>query len=109
MRIEELKGKKILILGYGIEGKATHEFLKKFVPDAVIGIADQKDGPDYLQKQADYDLVIKSPGIPKRMVTKPYTTATNIFFANANRPIIGITGTKGKSTTTTLIYSILKE
>ena len=71
MRIEDLKHKKILILGYGIEGKATHEFLKKFVPSATIGIADQKDGPDYLEKQAGYDLVIKSPGIPKRLVTRP--------------------------------------
>jgi len=112
MTIEQLKNKKILILGYGIEGKATYDFLKKYCPRATVGIADQKDSPgsdDYLKKQADYDLVIKTPGIPKRLVTKPYTTGTNIFFANANRPIIGITGTKGKSTTTTLIYSILKE
>ncbi|OGY59253.1 MAG: UDP-N-acetylmuramoylalanine--D-glutamate ligase [Candidatus Colwellbacteria bacterium RIFCSPLOWO2_01_FULL_48_10] len=109
MKIEQLKNKKILILGYGIEGKATHQFLKKFAPDSLIGIADQKDGPDYLEKQKEYDLVIKSPGIPKQLVTAAHTTATNIFFANAQKPIIGITGTKGKSTTTTLIHAMLKE
>jgi UDP-N-acetylmuramoylalanine--D-glutamate ligase len=39
----------------------------------------------------------------------PYTTATNLFFANAHRLIIGITGSNGKSTTTALIAAILKE
>ncbi|HEY4496809.1 MAG TPA: UDP-N-acetylmuramoyl-L-alanine--D-glutamate ligase [Candidatus Paceibacterota bacterium] len=110
MLIDELKKyKKILILGYGIEGKATHEFLKKNMPEAEIGIADAKDGENYLNKQKDYDLVIKSPGISKKFLTQKYTTATNIFFANAKAPIIGITGTKGKSTTTSLIYEMFKE
>ncbi|HAV14765.1 MAG TPA: UDP-N-acetylmuramoyl-L-alanine--D-glutamate ligase [Candidatus Pacebacteria bacterium] len=110
MKIEELHGKRILILGYGREGKATHSFLKKFVPDAVVGTADQSDGPEYLEVQAQYDLAIKTPGIPKRLVTIPYTTATNLFFANlpASAKTIGITGSKGKSTTTTLIYRILQ-
>lgn len=110
MTIDELKKhKKILILGYGLEGKATEEFLKAKVPGAQIGIADKSTDPDYLSRQNDYDLVIKTPGLPKRFVTVPYTTATNIFFANANAPIIGITGTKGKSTTTSLTYAMVKE
>lgn len=110
MLIEELKKyKKILILGYGLEGKATEEFLKAKVPSAEIGIADQSTNPKYLEEQEKYDLVVKTSGIPKRLVTRPYTTGTNIFFANAKAPIIGITGTKGKSTTTSLIYAIMKE
>ncbi|MEK9169205.1 MAG: UDP-N-acetylmuramoyl-L-alanine--D-glutamate ligase, partial [Patescibacteria group bacterium] len=55
-----------------------------------------------------YDLIIRSPGIPKQLVTRPYTTATNIFLANIDNVVIGVTGTKGKSTTVGLIYSILK-
>lgn len=110
MKIEELKNfKKILILGYGLEGKSTERFLKKLVPDSQIGIADVKDGADYLKKQRDYDLVIKTPGISKNLITVPYTTATNIFFANCKGQTIGITGSKGKSTTASLVYSILKE
>lgn len=108
MKVEDLKNKKILILGYGIEGKATQHFLRSLLPNIKIGIADQKDGHDYLEKQQDYDLVIKSPGIPKHLVTIPYTTATNIFFANVKGKTIGVTGSKGKSTTTALIYEILK-
>jgi len=109
MTIEELKTKKrILIIGYGVEGRATEAFLKKYCPNAQIGIADKKDGENYLDKQSGYDLAIKSPGVPPDLVTILYTTATNIFFANCKGKIIGVTGTKGKSTTCTLIYEMLK-
>lgn len=110
MKISELNGKKILILGYGVEGKATHEFLLKYVKAKEIGVADRKlNGGDYLKKQNDYDIAIKSPGIHKSKITIPYTTATNIFFANVKGKTIGVTGSKGKSTTSALIYTILSQ
>jgi len=110
MKIEELKNyKRILILGYGKEGQATERFLRKFVPLTELGIADKKDSANYLDEQEKYDLIIRSPGIPKKLITRPYTTASNIFLANIDNVVIGVTGTKGKSTTVSLIYSILKE
>lgn len=110
MRIEELqKYKKILILGFGKEGKSALQFITHFHPDAEAGIADQTQGENYLKRQFDFDLVIKTPGIPKRLVTAPYTTAVNLFFGNAKGKIIGVTGSKGKSTTASLIHEILKE
>lgn len=113
MTIKELQTyKRILILGYGKEGKATEKFLRVHVPKAIVTHADQTDGPDYLHKQHEVDLVIKTPGIPKSLVTVPYTTATNMFFANLRRfspnaKTIGVTGSKGKSTTASLIHAIL--
>lgn len=107
MKIEELRDKKILLLGFGVEGRATLEFLNLFAPDSTVGTADQKEGPDYLEKQFLYDLVIRSPGVPKELIKKPYTTATNIFFANVKGKVIGVTGSKGKSTTASLIHDIL--
>ncbi len=107
MKLTEFKNKKILVAGMGIEGAATVRFLKRYVPQATIGSTDQKDGPEYLTNQKDYDLVIKSPGIQKSLIHIPYTTATNIFFANTRSMVIGVTGTKGKSTTSSLIYAIL--
>ena len=113
MTIEKLQAyKKILILGYGKEGRASEKFLHKHVPAAIVTHADQSDGPNYLQKQHEVDLVIKTPGIPQHLVTVPYTTATNIFFANLLRfaphaKTIGVTGSKGKSTTASLIHAIL--
>lgn len=115
MTIEELQTyKKILILGYGKEGKATEKFLHAHVPEAIVTHADQTDGPDYLQQQLEVDLVIKTPGIPQHLVTVPYTTATNIFFANLHQfaphaKTIGVTGSKGKSTTASLIHAVLRQ
>jgi len=108
MKILELKGKKILIVGYGKEGHSTETFLKAHVPDARIAITDQKDGESYLKNQQDFDIAVRSPGVPKEQIKIPYTTATNIFFANKGESeVIGVTGTKGKSTTAALIHQIL--
>lgn len=108
MRIEDLiHYKKILIVGYGIEGEATRRFLNKFHPNAHVDVVDQKDGNDYLKSQELYELAIKSPSVRKEQLTIPYTTATNLFFANCPSFTIGITGTKGKSTTATLLYQLL--
>ncbi|MFA5185167.1 MAG: UDP-N-acetylmuramoyl-L-alanine--D-glutamate ligase [Patescibacteria group bacterium] len=109
MKLSELENKKILILGYGKEGKSTEKFLRAKCSSAKIEVADQSDGPDYLSKQKDCDIVIKTPGIPLRSVTAPHTTATNLFFGNCPNKIIGITGSKGKSTTSSLIHAILQE
>ncbi len=109
MTINELSSfKKIYLLGYGIEGKSTHAFLNKYCPNVEVGIGDISIDSDYLEKQLEYDLVIKSPGIRFDKVRGNYTTATNIFFANSNHKTIGITGTKGKSTTATLTHQLLQ-
>ena len=103
-----LKNKKILIVGRGIEGKAVSAYLRRHLPGAHIDIVDQKDGDNYLDKQKKYDIAVKSPGVKPELIKIPYTTSTNIFLSNAKGKTIGITGTKGKSTTATLIYKMLK-
>lgn len=109
MKLDTLKTyKKIGILGYAREGEITMEYLKKYHPDAEIGILDQKFDEKYLEKQHEYDLIIKTPVIRPDVVTVPYTTATNIFMANSKHIKIGITGTKGKSTAVSLLYHVLK-
>jgi UDP-N-acetylmuramoyl-L-alanine---L-glutamate ligase len=129
MKLQELKDKKILILGFGKEGMDTFVFLRKSFPDKIIGIADKLAnlkfqmkglgvskinwhlGSDYLNHLDDYDLIIKSPGIAFKILPekelKKIITQTDIFFENCPGTIIGITGTKGKSTTTALIHQIL--
>lgn len=101
--------KNVCILGYGREGKVTEKYLKKYYPHLKVDILDQETDKEYLEKQKDYDLAIKTPGIRPDKITIPYTTASNIFFSRINNLTIGITGTKGKSTTTSLIYEILRE
>lgn len=110
MKIEELKTyKKILILGYGKEGQSVERFLKRVVPNVEIQIADKKDDDNYLLKQKDVDLVVRSPGIQIEKIFKKWTTATNIFFGNFPGILVGVTGTKGKSTTTALIAAMIRQ
>ena len=105
----------ILILGFGREGKATLRFLEKHFPGKKIGIADQSDKGDYLEKIKDYHVIVMSPGIPylpeikeAKRQGKTIASATKILFDNFKGKIIGVTGTKGKSTTAYLIYEVLK-
>ena len=111
MKLANLEHKRILIAGFGIEGMATKTFLETQVPTARISTTDVSNGAEYLSQQAEYDVVIKTPGIPARDLTVSYTTATNIFFANLPTTIqtIGVTGSKGKSTTASLIHHILED
>lgn len=109
MKIRDLiKFKNILIAGYGIEGKSVERFIKKFHPTARLDIFYFDKYSSFLKTQEKYDLIIRSPSLNPKYIVKPYTTATNLFFNNAKGKIIGVTGTKGKSTTTSLVYHVLK-
>lgn len=113
---QKFKDKKVLILGFGREGKSTLSILNKYLPSLKVDIADKKDSDSYLDNLTKYDIVIKSPGIPNKLleiknaISKGvvFTSQTEIFFDLVEGIIIGVTGTKGKSTTTSLIYHILK-
>lgn len=127
--IDYLLGKKVAILGFGIEGKSTYNFIRRYT-DMDLTIIDKNEifeknknllandkkvnfiyGDDYLSHLDGFDLVIKSPGV----ITKDIDTS-NIAFTSqlelllmVNREhVIGVTATKGKSTTVSLIYEILK-
>ena len=116
--LNRLRDKRILILGFGREGKSTLRFLQKHLPDTVVAVADKNEmdgvkhfGNQYLEAMYDYDIVIKTPGISlKDFDTKgvEITSQTDLFLSQFHNQTIGITGTKGKSTTTSLIYHLLK-
>ncbi len=99
--------KNVLILGYGKEGQTTERWLKKNYPGLELRIADQSTDPKYLDQQDRAEFAVKTPGLPKSKVRLPYTTATNIFMAQNRVPTIGVTGSKGKSTTASLIAHLL--
>ena len=120
--IQYLRNKSILILGYGKEGQAALDFVQKNLPDNAVAIADKNpleidgvlsfSGPDYLRHCKDFDVVIKSPGVEIKDyldedTKEKITSLSDLFLCFCQNPIIGITGTKGKSTTSSLIYHIL--
>lgn len=116
--LNRLRGKRILILGFGREGRSSLAFLNKYLPEAMVAVADKNSlegvshsGEDYLQSVYDYDIVIKTPGISLKDFDPrgvEITSQTDLFLSQFHHQTIGITGTKGKSTTTSLIHHLLK-
>src|SRR3990167_2939684 len=108
------KGKKVAILGYGIEGMDAEKFLKQ--EGASVTVLDKKFDKPYLTHLKPFDVIVRSPGVYRHLpeITGAekkgvkVTSTINIFFENCPEKIIGVTDTKGKGTTSTLIYEILK-
>ncbi|MFH1749665.1 MAG: UDP-N-acetylmuramoyl-L-alanine--D-glutamate ligase [bacterium] len=133
MDLERLLGKKIAILGLGAEGLSLAKFLYKH-NITNISVCDQRNldgfsdivkqipgkpelflGKDYLKKLSRFDFCFRSPGIPSNLPeiqelkkNHKLSSPTNLFFELCPAKIIGITGTKGKGTTATALYNILK-
>ncbi len=129
---EKFKNKKILILGFGREGRSTYLFLRKIFPEKIIGISDQDEliradsflkedaalqfhlGQNYLEGIENYDWILKTPGISNIIIEDKVSKSniscqTDIFLQIFGRQTIGISGTKGKSTTSFLCFDILKK
>jgi len=122
--IEFLKDKNILLVGFGREGRSTLNYIRRYMPDARLTIADKNPvetddpnirlitGAGYLDGVNGFDLIIKSPGVSFRGVGLDpgvtVTCQTDLFLRFAPCVKAGVTGTKGKTTTSTLIYGILQ-
>ena len=133
MANNRFKNKKIAVLGFGLEGRDAVSYLLKRNADITVydkkekqklnftGIKHEKVkfvcGKDYLSGGLKgYDLIVRSPGVyrflPEIVDAEKkgiqMTSPIKIFFDHCPAKIIGVTGTKGKGTTSTLIYKILK-
>ena len=120
---EFFNGKTVLILGFGREGRSTLALLKKM--NCTVTIADKNDvtcaetagipvisGEHYLDGLDNYDIIMKAPGIAlfndiSDSVRAKITSQTDLLLRFCPNRVIGITGTKGKSTTSSLTYHIL--
>ena len=128
-----LEDKKILILGFGKEGESTYKLLRKYFPEKNLFVADKNMnllnekielmedpylevslGENYLNGIEEYDLIIKAPGISLKnldlsLIKDKITSQLELFLEYVDVYTIGITGTKGKSTTSSLMYKVLMD
>jgi len=131
----QFKGKKIIVLGLSVEGIETVKYLvsqnldvtvydKKNISDipsetrqALNSLKVNEDlGSDFPNNIEKFDVLFRTPGMPlwhpiihkAKEKGKLITSLTKLFFDICPCPIIAVTGTKGKGTTTTLIGKILK-
>ncbi len=125
--------KRVCILGFGREGKSTYRTLRRFVSHCEIIIADSNVnifrqfseefgadanvsffcGENYTDVLSQCDVILKSPGIsPDRILINGakkklvFSSQTAVFLELFRKQVIGVTGTKGKSTTVSLLYHI---
>lgn len=135
MDVTDLNSKLVAILGFGQEGRATAQYLIKHgIKPVLFDKRPWEDwskekreeiknlgvnfifGPDYLIELKGFDIAFRSPGIRLADIKKALgpnsktriTSQTQLFFENSPAKIIGITGTKGKGTTSSLIFETLK-
>ena len=118
---------KIAILGFGVEGHLAYDHWND--SENQITICDQSEsiiipdhapsklGPNYLDNLKSFDLIVRSPSLHPNDIVKAngpeildkVTTTTNEFFKlSPSKNIIGVTGTKGKGTTSTLLTKLLE-
>jgi UDP-N-acetylmuramoylalanine--D-glutamate ligase len=128
----DFKNKKIAVVGFGVEGLSSALYLVKMGAEVTIfdqnKEVSQKDifaeakkmkvnfvlGEFYLGRIKGFDLVVRSPGVKLPLLEKyvpkeKITSQIKLFFDLCPAEIIGVTGTKGKGTTSSLIYEMLKK
>jgi UDP-N-acetylmuramoylalanine--D-glutamate ligase len=122
-----IQERRLVLLGLGREGKSSLDFFLQFWPEKPVLVLDQNEnllleendkvslylGKDYLNHLKSGDYVLKSPGISLKNSKLPddvqFSSQTDLFLFLFRMQTIGITGTKGKSTTSSLLYHILVE
>ena len=119
--LKEFENRKVLIWGLGREGLSTLAFLRRHLPDQVLYVSDLKE-PQGLEENCvfvpqdesafhEYDMIMKAPGVVvgDQSLVPLISGQTPLFLKYYGAQTIGITGTKGKSTTSSLMYHVLKE
>lgn len=110
MRFSDLAGRKVAVWGLGLEGRAALAALEARGIDAAVAASDAD-----ASVLRDADVVVKSPGVP---VSSPlyaslvadgvaFTSNTDLWLSENAARAIGVTGTKGKSTTSSAIAHLL--
>ncbi len=118
--------KKVALIGFGVEGRSALKYWQTQAADITIcdanadlqvptGVHSQL-GPDYLKDLDRFDLIMRTPGLNPHVILDhnptigpKITTIINEFLRiSPTKNIIGVTGTKGKGTTTTLIAKMLE-
>ena len=131
MRMHDLVDARVAVWGYGREGRAALAALRRRFPQKALTLfcseqeadaarvegADVEAAPPDAATLVRFDVVIKSPGISPYKPPVPEAVAAGVRFAsgtalwfaeNPHARVIGVTGTKGKSTTSAMIAHVAR-
>lgn len=133
----KVEGKRVAILGFGREGQSTYRTIRESFPELSLTVIDQAKtlpgkasellaqngqthvllGAQSLGQLSDFDIIFKSPGVSPFLLEiqdaisrgVELTSQTDIFFALFGPQIIAVTGTKGKSTASAVLFQVLSQ
>ncbi|MEO8065251.1 MAG: UDP-N-acetylmuramoyl-L-alanine--D-glutamate ligase [Candidatus Doudnabacteria bacterium] len=113
--LSNLKGKKIAVVGMGTNNKKLAEYLTGHGLSFDV-IENWKDPAELVGRLDKYEIIFRTPGLPflskaVRQASEKgveVSSQTKLFFKLCPAPIIGVTGTKGKGTTSSLLAKILQ-
>ena len=119
------KYENILILGFGREWKTSYNFIRKHLPNKHLTILDENQIWEIDDKNTEiliekitierlrqFDLIVKTPWISFKWMNTEWLNITSqleLLLEVDRKNVIWITGTKWKSTTTTLLYQVIKD
>lgn len=130
---EGLRGRRLALLGFGVENQALGRWLaargltfavcdtdpakRRDDPPWSASVSQWRLGPASLRDLGDFDLAFRSPGIP---ALRPeleeacrrgleVSSQTALFLQRCPAPVVGVTGTKGKGTTVSLLAAMLDQ
>lgn len=132
-----LKNKKVTVIGLGLHGGGVASVKWLVKHNAKVTVTDLRTKKELQQSLnklkglkvkyilgkhnvADFkaaEVIVQNPGVPRqskylaaaRKAGVPIENDASLFFKNCKAEIIGVSGTRGKSTTSTLIYELLKK
>lgn len=122
MLLADLKDKRILIWGMGKEGQACLDYFQKHNLSTTIATYNDEDGPEkFAELLKNTEVIVKSPGVSvyREEIVRAkgqgiaVTSSSDLFLneMRVNHPrtkVIGISGSKGKSTSVSMLYHMLK-
>ena len=134
MNDKELEEKRIALLGMGVENRSVGRFLaERGIAFSVCDARTEEElpgagewshiarswhlGPDYLGRLDEFDLLFRTPGISPlnpalvraREAGASLHSQTRLFLERCPAAVVGITGTKGKGTTCSLLFEMLRD
>ena len=122
---------RVALLGAGREGESSYRLLRRLYPQLPITVCDRNEGVRtsalwqgdpavdfatghrYIEAASAFPLIVKSPGVclkdwPGLLQSPALTSQADLFLRFFGRQCVGVTGTKGKSTVSHLIYHLLQ-
>lgn len=118
MRLTDLLGRRVVVWGAGVEGRSAVDACRRHGVEVtqVVTVEDEPLDSDAVKQLSAAEVVVKSPGVPVASALYrhleeqgvAFTSGTDLWMGEHAHLAVGVTGSKGKSTTASLMAALLE-